>query len=81
MEPDIKREFDRLYRELKALKESQTKETWVGPEWIMQVTGWNKRKLQTAREQGIVHIKPKGKGYLYKVESIPEIFFKQKQVV
>lgn len=81
MEPEIKREFDRLHRELKALKELQAKETWVGPEWIMQVTGWNKRKLQTAREQGIVQIKPKGSGYLYKLESIPEIFFKQKQAV
>lgn len=76
MEPDIKREFDRLHRELKALKELQAKETWVGPEWIIQATGWNKRRLQTAREQKIVEVKPKGNGYLYKLESIPQIFIK-----
>lgn len=83
MEQDIKREFDRLYRELKALKAASEKATWVGPEWIMDVTGWNKRKLQTAREQGVVQVKKaEGRsGYLYKLESIPEIFTLKKQAI
>lgn len=80
MDQDIKREFDRLLREIKALKAEQDKATWLGPEWIMQATGWSKRKLQTAREQGIVEVKKTGeRSYLYKLESIPEIFIKQKQ--
>lgn len=80
MEPDIKREFERLHREIKALKATQDKATWVTAAWILEVTGWTKRRLQTAREQKIVEYKDsQGGGYLYKLESIPEIFIKQKQ--
>lgn len=80
MDQDIKREFDRLHREIKSLKATQEKATWVGPSWILEATGWTKRKLQAAREQKIVEYKDSdGGGYLYKLESIPEIFIKQKQ--
>lgn len=80
MEADIKREFERLHREIKALKAEQNKATWVSAAWILEVTGWSKRRLQTAREQKIVEYKEsEGGGYLYKLESIPEIFIKQKQ--
>lgn len=80
MEPDIKREFEKLHREIKALKAGQDKATWVTAAWIIEVTGWTKRRLQTAREQKIVEYKEsEGGGYLYKLESIPELFIKQKQ--
>lgn len=79
MDSEIKREFDKLHREIKALA-GQSKSTWVSPSWIMEITGWSKRKLQSAREQGIVEFKESpGGGYLYLLESIPEIFIKQKQ--
>lgn len=75
MDQDIKREFDRLHREIKSLKEVQTKSTWVGHSWITEVTGWSKRRLQRAREQGVVEFKKsESGGLLYKLESIPEIF-------
>ena len=77
MDQDIKREFERLHREIKALKATQDKTTWVPAEWVLEITGWTKRRLQTAREQGIVQTKPEGRGYRYKLESIPEIFIKQ----
>lgn len=78
MDQDIKREFDRLHRELKALKATQDKETWVPVSWILEATGWSKRKLQAAREQKIIEYKKSdGGGYLYKLESIPDIFIKQ----
>lgn len=80
MDAEIKREFDRLHRELKALKATQEKATWVPVSWILEATGWTKRKLQAAREQKIVEYKDSpGGGYLYKLESIPELFIKQKQ--
>lgn len=80
MDADIKREFDRLHREIKALKEVQDKATWVSPSWVTELTGWKKWKLQMAREQGIIEVKKsEGGGYLYKLESIPEQFIKQKQ--
>lgn len=79
MDSDIKREFDKLHKRLKELTEEK-KSTWVPPSWIMEITGWSKRKLQTAREQGIVETKESpGGGYLYLLESIPEIFLKVKQ--
>lgn len=80
MDKDTKREFDRLHRELKALRELQSKATWVGASWITDLTGWTPRRMQLARQQGIVEYKESGKGgYLYKLESIPEQFIKQKQ--
>lgn len=80
MDQDIKREFERLYRELKSLKATQGKATWVGPGWVTDLTGWNNEKLRQARDQKIVEYKRSdGGGYLYKLESIPEIFIKQKQ--
>jgi hypothetical protein len=79
MDQDIKREFERLHREIKALKAIQEKATWVSFSWVLEVTGWTKRKLQAAREQNIiVYKKSTGGGYLYKLESIPELFIKQK---
>lgn len=78
MEPDIKREFERLHREIKALKAIETKTTWVGPGWVTDLTGWNNEKLRQARDQKIIEYKrSQGGGYLYKLESIPEIFIKQ----
>lgn len=79
MDSEIKREFDKLHREIKALA-GQSKSTWVSSSWIMGVTGWSKRKLQSAREQGIVEFKKnEAGGLVYKLESIPEQFLKVKQ--
>lgn len=77
MDRDIQREFEKLHREIKELKTQQVKATWVPAGWILEVTGWTERRLQTAREQKIVETKKKGGGYLYKLESIPEIFLKK----
>lgn len=80
MDQDIKREFDRLHREIKSLKASHEKATWVSSSWVTEVTGWNKERLRMARQQKIIEYKDSpGGGYLYKLESIPEIFIKQKQ--
>jgi hypothetical protein len=80
MEADIKREFERLHREIKALKKEQDKATWVSCSWVTDITGWNKSKLQMARQQKLIEFKESpGGGYLYKLESIPEQFIKQKQ--
>lgn len=81
MEPDIKKEFDRLHREIRSMKEKQEKSTWVSASWVIDLTGWTPRRMQLAREQGIIEFKKnKGGGFLYKLESIPEQFIK-KQVV
>jgi hypothetical protein len=80
MDADIKREFDRLHREIKSLKATQDKATWVSASWVTELTGWSPRRMQLARQQGIVEYKESnGGGYLYKLESIPEQFIKQKQ--
>jgi hypothetical protein len=75
---DIEKKIDRLLREVQSLKKVPEKSTWVTHVWIMEVTGWNKRKLQAAREQKIIEYKESpGGGYLYKLESIPEQFIKK----
>jgi hypothetical protein len=79
MDAETKREFDRLHRELKALKMEQEKKTWVSPSWISDLTGWSKEKLRMAREQKIVEVKRSNSGgWLYRLESIPQHFIKQK---
>lgn len=80
MDADVKREFDRLQRMLKVLTEAQAKATWVPPGWIKDLTGWDKEKLRQVREQKIVEFKKSdGGGWVYKLESVPQIFIKQKQ--
>lgn len=81
MDQELKREFDRLHREIKALKQEQAKATWVSCGWITSITGWDHEKLRQARDQGIVEFKrAKGSGILYKLQSIPEQFIKQKHL-
>lgn len=75
---DIEKKIDRLLREVQSLKKVQEKSTWVSCSWVSDVTGWNKSKLQMARQQGIIEYKESpGGGYLYKLESIPTQFIKQ----
>jgi hypothetical protein len=80
MDADVKREFDRLMKEIKSLKAGQSKATWVSPSWITDITGWDKEKLRQVRAQKIVEFKKSdGGGWVYKLESVPQIFIKQKQ--
>jgi hypothetical protein len=75
---DIEKKIDRLLREVQSLKKVQDKETWVSCSWVSDITGWNKSKLQMARQQHIIEYKESpGGGYLYKLESIPEQFIKK----
>jgi hypothetical protein len=80
MDADVKREFDRLQKMLKVLTAAQEKATWVSPSWITDITGWDKEKLRQVREQKIVEFKKSdGGGWVYKLESVPQQFIKQKQ--
>jgi hypothetical protein len=80
MDQELKRELDKIHREIKALKQVRAKATWVSPSWVTELTGWDKERLRMARNQGILDSKKSSTGgYLYKLESIPEHFIKQKQ--
>lgn len=82
MDADVKREFDRLQKMLKVLTDAQSKATWVSPSWITDITGWDKEKLRQVREQKIVEFKKSdGGGWVYKLESVPNQFIKQKQPI
>jgi hypothetical protein len=78
---------DRIDKKLTALlnkKEtpliSEAKQTWVKVSFVVMLTGWNKRKLYQARQQGlIVYRKTVEKGFEYLVESIPEQFLLKKK--
>lgn len=77
MDADVKRELTRINEKLNILVAGQHKSTWVSPLFIMDLTGWDKSKLRQAREQKIVEVKRDGRGWLYKLESIPERFIKK----
>lgn len=82
MEPELKRELDRIRKQLSELIADKQKATWVSASWLMEVTGWSKRKLQSAREQGIVEFKSNSNGgILYKLESLPDIFIIKKKAI
>jgi len=80
MDAEIKQQFDRINKKLNDLLATAKKETWVGPGWITDLTGWDFRKMDQARKQKIIEFKESpGGGYLYKLESIPEQFLLKKQ--
>lgn len=80
MDRELKQQFELINKKLNALAAGQLKATWIPPGWVTDITGWDKEKLRQARDQNIVEFKRSpGGGYLYKLESIPEIFIKQKQ--
>lgn len=57
----------------------QEKETWVKVSFVVMLTGWDKRKMYQARQQGtIVYRKTEEKGFEYLVESIPSQFLLKK---
>lgn len=80
MDQELKQQFELINRKLNALAASQKKERWVGPGFVKDLTGWDFRKLAQARAQKLIEYKEStGGGYVYKLESIPEQFIKQKQ--
>ena len=82
MDPKLEARLDRIDKKLNALAAQQRDQPvhWVGPSWVTDLTGWDREKLRQARDNNLVEFKrSKGGGYLYKLESIPEIFIKQKQ--
>lgn len=79
MDRELKQQFELINKKLNALSVAQRKETWVAAVWVSKVTGWNFRDLELARRHNLIEYKKEGGGYLYKLESIPEQFIKQKQ--
>lgn len=79
MDAEIKREFERLNKKLNQMVASK-KETWVPVGWITDLTGWDNEKMRQARENNIIEFRRSDTGgWLYKLESLPEIFIKRKQ--
>lgn len=75
----IKIELRRINQKLTSILQEQKKETWVGPSFIREITGWDREKLRQARQQHIIQYKPSpGGGWVYKVESIPQPFLIKK---
>lgn len=82
MDRELKQQFELINKKLNALAAQQRDQPahWVGPSWVTDLTGWDAEKLRQARENKLIEFKrSQGGGYLYKLESIPEIFLKQKQ--
>lgn len=79
MDAELKQQFELINKKLNALAAGQRKETWVGPGWVTDLTGWNNEKMRQAREGNLIEFKRSSTGgYLYKLESIPEQFIIKK---
>lgn len=59
---------------------SKKQETWVPVSWISELTGWDHHRMARARKDGLIEFRKKGKGYEYKIESVPEAFINKKAV-
>lgn len=79
MTPELQEINQRIKRIEKFLLK-QNRDTWVSASWITMVTGWKQEKLRQAREQNIIKYKPSEdkKSYVYLLQSIPEMFIKNK---
>jgi hypothetical protein len=78
MDPELKAEFNRLHKKLNEHFKANKKEHWVGVSWITDLTGWNSNKMDLARKQGLIEFKRSDTGgYLYKLESLPDVFIKK----
>lgn len=80
MDPELKAEFERLNKKLNALVAQKRDQPchWIGPGWVSDLTGWDAEKMRQARDSNLVEFKrSNGGGYLYKLESIPEVFIKK----
>jgi len=75
----IKSQFKSLHEKIKLLTEKAEKRSWVKVGFIMQVTGWDAQGMRKARENGLVkRRRSKEKGIEYLLESIPDMFIKNK---
>lgn len=76
----LERKIDNL---TKAVRDSKPvpKRTWVSAGMIMELTGWNKERMRTARENGIIRFKEEDENGVRKIkyllESIPELLIKK----
>lgn len=55
----------------------QVKETWVKVGVVKELTGWDKKKMQRARENNLIKQRKDDKGIWYLLESIHEMFIKK----
>jgi hypothetical protein len=57
-------------------KKASQKETWISASFLQDLTGWNKSKMNQAREQKIITYRASTdkRGYEYLLESLNEKF-------
>lgn len=60
------------------LQRKEEKATWVKSTFITQITGWDKHKMRSARNQNIIQWKKTETGFWYLLESVPEQFIIRK---
>lgn len=72
---DIQAQFDSIQKKLNKLLAASKKETWVRTRWIQDITGWDGKQIEAARQQNIIEHRRNAEGrYEYKIESLPEQF-------
>jgi len=75
---EIKAQLDRIERMLRNQTKEASKKTWLKAGRIMDLTGWNKERLRQMRDHGVIQWKKDENGFNYLLESIPDVFLKEK---
>jgi len=75
---EIKAQLDRIERMLRNQAKEASKKTWLKAGRIMELTGWNKERLRQMRDHGVIQWKKDENGFNYLLESIPNVFLKEK---
>lgn len=75
----LDQKIDRILDKVAHIEQAQRKTNWVSAKWIMKLTGWSAKDMDSAREQGLIEWKYKNPktmdgGIIYLLQSVPDEF-------
>lgn len=78
---EVAEQLKRIDAKLTHLINRPAKQTWVSVGIIQTLTGWDGKAVDKARKNGLVQFKKNSNGgYLYHLESLPEMFIVNKSI-
>lgn len=72
----ILKKLERIERMVTDLRKEEKKIQWVKASLIIQLTGWDRNRMERARKNGDIEYKRQNKSIWYNLNSLPKIFYK-----
>lgn len=76
IEEQILQSLKRIETMLAGFQPGKRKPAWVRSTFISALTGWDREKMRTMRNNGVVKTRKVGKRYEYDASSIPPMFIR-----